>query len=259
LRRAAAWLAAALLLPSASAGAEVRVVEALGFVPLSGAPRSGAPPRDAALRVALEEAVWRVASAEIDSFDPESRAAEVRAALGDQPLDYASRFRIVEDRGERPARFSEDPSVETEYVVLVEASVDVDRVRRSLRRAGLLGAPTGEGGRHRVRLELIDCQDYATYQAVRALLDQIGVRSALPVEMEAGRAVLEVEGPRPGPELLEALVRGAPPELEILPLSSDADTARLQARRIVAPTSDTGAAAPEPSPGAIDTPESNRY
>jgi hypothetical protein len=258
LRRTLAWLAAALWLPAA-AGAEVRVVEALGFAPVSGARRSGPPPRDAALRVALGEAVWSVAAAEIDAFDPESRAAEVRAALGDQPLDYASRFRIVEDRGERPALFSEDPAVETEYVVLVEASVDVDRVRRSLRRAGLLGAPAGDGPRHRVRLELVDCQDYATYQAVRGLLEEIGVRSALPVEMEAGRAVLEVQGTRPGPELLEALVRSAPPDLEIQALASDAETARLRARRIAPEPPETEPAAPGPDPGAFDTPESNRY
>jgi hypothetical protein len=256
LRRAAGWLAAALLWPAVCLAAEVRVVEALGFVPVSAAQRPGTAPRDAALRVALGEAVWSVAAAEIDSFDPESRAAEVRAALGDQPLDYASRFRIVEDRGERPARFSEDPAVETEYVVLVEASVDVDRVRRSLRRAGLIGAPAGDGQRHRVRLELVDCRDYATYQAVRELLEQIGVRSALPVEMEAGRAVLEVEGTREGPELLEALVRSAPPDLEIQALPPEADTARLRARRIAAEPPETGAAAPGAGPGAfVDTPD----
>jgi hypothetical protein len=257
LRRAAGWLAAALLWPAVCLAGEVRVVEAIGFVPVAGGTqRAAAAPRDAALRVALAEAVWSVAAEEIDSFDPETRASEVRAALGDQPLDYASRFRIVDDRGERPALFSEDPGIQTEYVVLVEASVDVDRVRRSLRRAGLLGAPAGDGQRHRVRIELIDCRDYATYQAVRGLLEQIGVRSALPIEMEAGRAVLEVEGTRAGEELLEALVRGAPPDLEIQALPSDADTARLRARRIAVEPPQTGAAAPGTDPGAfVDTPE----
>ena len=42
------------------------------------------------------------------------------AALGKNPLDYANRFRILEDRGERPALFTEIPGVSTEYVVLVE-------------------------------------------------------------------------------------------------------------------------------------------
>ncbi len=249
-------LLAGLVLPVA---AEVRTVEALGALPLDpNAPPKG-PPRDAALRLALHDAVWRVALDELEGFDPEDEAWQeaLAEALGKQPLDFATRFRVIEDRGERPALFSDYPGVETEYVVLVKVHVDSDRVRERLRAAGLLSLPSGDGRRYRVRVVLEDVGSYGAYQAVRTLLEEMGVRSAVPVEMERGRAVLEVDGTLSPDSLITALIRAAPPNLSLIPVGLDEDGIHLRARFV-------GSAA-APDPGAwprgrpFDTREENRY
>ena len=232
-------LAAAVTLP---AGAEIRKIEALGAVPLDSEATRGTTPRDAALRRALHDAVWRVAMDELAGFDTTDEAAQeaLADALGDEPLDFATRFRIAEDRGERPALFSDRPGVVTEYVVMVEVYVDAARVRERLRAADLVGAPTGEARRYRVRLVLEDLGSYGAYQAVRTLLDEMGVSSAIPVEMERGRAILVVDSHRSPDALIAALVRAAPPDLSLVPLGVDENGVRLQARFLGSP------AAPDP-------------
>lgn len=261
MRRAGLLLGlAAVLLWAGAAGAEVVRIEALGAVPLDpDAPTHGAP-RDAALERALNDAVWRVALDQLPGFDPSDELAQARLAqaLGDEPRDYVNRFRILEDRGKRPALFSDAPGVESEYVVLVEVHVDRDRVAKRLRDAGLLATPSGERRHYRVRVVLEDVETYGTYQAVRTLLEEIGARSALPVEMERGRAVLVVDGTRPPDQLLAALVRAAPPDLSVVPLGADDESLRLRARFLGATP-----AAPEPGGRAaargFDTDDPNRY
>ena len=157
---------------------------------------------------------------------------------------YISRFRTLEDRGERPVLFSDDPEAKTEYVVVVEASVDADRVRERLARGGLLVAPAGEVRRYRVRLEAEGLEDFAAYRALReTLIEGVGVRSALPVELERGRAVLDVDGELAGDALLAALVRAAPP-------GTHAHAARDQPR--AAPL--RVELAPEPAPASAPRP-----
>jgi hypothetical protein len=257
-RRGAGVLALALGLGLAlPAGAEVRAVEAVGAVPLDAAAPPVTPPRDAALHKALTDAVWRVALDELPDFDAPTQEEALAAALGDEPLDFATRFRILEDRGERPALFSEDPEVEKEYVVVAEVHVDTERVRERLAGAGLLLVPSGEGRRVRVRVVIEDVESYASYMAVRTLLEELGVRSALPLEMQPGRVVLDVDGHRTPEELLGDLLRAAPSNLSLEPLGSDAESLRLRARFL-------GATEPAPAevwPGApaIDTTEANRY
>ncbi|MDJ0852627.1 MAG: hypothetical protein QNK04_30015 [Myxococcota bacterium] len=235
----AAWLPAigtvllaALLAPPA--GAEVRSVEAVGAVPLDPNDPPRRPPRDLAVQRALAEAVQRVALDELPEFDPVEGEVRLWAALGKDPLDYAQRFRILEDRGERPALFTEIPGVSTEYVVLVEVQVDAELVRRRLRDRGLL-TPTEWGARRPVRVVLEDVGTWASYRAVRTLLEEVGARTALPVEMEQGRAVLDVEGDRTPDELVAALMRAAPPNLRLVPLGVDDETVRLRARFLDTP------------------------
>ena len=230
---AALWLGAALLLAAAgiASAAEERLVEGVGAVPVKGgkAPASGTP-RDAALRAAIGEAVRRVALELLPQADPAAVGPAVEQALGDDPRAYANRFRIVEDRGEGPALLSEESGVETEYVMVVQAQVDVARVRQSLERAGLLApAARDDSPRERLRIVIEDLDGYAGFQAVRTLLDDLGVRGAVPVEMERGRAVLEVESRIPPRALLDSLVRSAPPELRIEPVASDAASLTLRA------------------------------
>jgi hypothetical protein len=101
-------------------------------------------------------------------------------------------------------------------VVLAEVQVDAARVRARLAEHGLLVVPAGEVGRVRVRLVLEELESYAAYQGLRtALLERVGVRAVLPVEMERGRAVLEVDCDLQEEALLAELLRVAPPELEI--------------------------------------------
>jgi len=110
--------------------------------------------------------------------------------------------------------------------------VNVARVRQSLERSALL-APSGAGSpRQHLRVVIEDVEGFASYMAVRTLLDDLGVRGAVPVEMERGRTVLEVESRMPPEELLDSLVRSAPPELRVEPISADAASIRLRARFI---------------------------
>jgi len=251
-----ASLAFALLALAAAPGraADLRVTEAVGAVPLHADARPASPPRDAAEHKAMTEAVRRVALELLSAQDPAEVEPRLAAALGAEPKVYISRFRTLEDRGERPALFSDDPEARTEYVVVVEAQVDADRVREALARSGLLVAPAGEARRFHVRLEAEGLEDFASYRALReTLIEGVGVRSALPVEMERGRAILDVDSELAGDALLEALVRAAPPELTLTPLQTSPE--RVQLRVQLAPESAPGSM---PAP-AIDTSNPNRY
>jgi hypothetical protein len=236
LRTRPSWSASALLVLMLAAGsahgAEERVVEGVGAVPVKGGstPRSGTP-RDAALRAAIGEAVRQVALELLPHLDAAAIEPAVDRALGSDPRAYANRFRIVEDRGEGPVLLVDEPGVETEYVMVVQAQVDVARVRQSLERAGLFVPTAGDDApRNQLRVVIEALDGYAGYEAVRTLLDDLGVRGAVPVEMERGRAVLLVESRIPPRELLDSLVRSAPPELRIEPVTSDAASLTLRAR-----------------------------
>ena len=241
--------AAALLCLLALAGparaVEERTVEGVGAVAVKGASAGhNGTPREAALRAAIVEAVRHVAldlvPRDTAVKDPE---AAVDAALAPDPRAFANRFRIVEDRGEGRAMLVNEPGVETEYVMVVQAQVDVARVRERLVRAGLVAA--GEQvPSQRLRIVVVDLDGYAGYMAVRTLLDEIGVRGAVPVDMTRSQAVLEVESRVPPDQLLAQLVRAAPPELRLEPVGSDEDSLKLRARFMSVQTAPTGAAPP---------------
>jgi hypothetical protein len=248
---ALAWLA---LAAAPAVSADLRVSEAVGAIPLRPDVRLTKPPRDLAERKAMAEAVRRVALQMLEDQDPAEIEPKLDAALGPDPLVYISRFRTLEDRGERPALFSDDPEAKTEYVVVVEVQVDADRVREALARSGLLLAPAGEGSRYRVRVEAEGLTDFAGYRALReTLLEGVGVRSALPIELAPGRAVLDVDSELAGEALVAALLQAAPSGLLLTPLSSSPD--RVQLRVLFTPASSPGAIPPP----AIDTTKQNRY
>jgi hypothetical protein len=195
---------------------------------------------------ALSEAVRRVALELLADQDPADVEAQLDAELGKDPLIYISRFRTLEDRGERPVLFSDDPVAKTEYVVVVEASVDAGRLRERLARAGLLVAPAGEVRRYHVVLEAEGLADFAAYRALReTLLKGVGVRSALPVEFARGRAILDVDGELTGDTLLAALVRAVPPGMTLTALETSPERLHLRV-----------ALAPEPAPAPASAPRS---
>jgi hypothetical protein len=234
--RALAALVAALLAAGSVSRAEERSVEGIGAVPVPAGSHGGSA-REAALRAAIAEAVREVAFALLPHLDAAAVEPAVDAALGPDPRHLASRFRILEDRGEGPALLVQEPGVETEYVMVVQAQVDVARVRERLERAGLLAPAAGEDalGPERLRVVIEDLDGYAAYTAVRTLLDELGVRGALPVELERGRAVLEVATRLAPEDLLASLVRSAPPELRIEPLAAGAASISLRAHFVPPP------------------------
>jgi hypothetical protein len=249
--RARGLAACGLVLGFSLAGAaELRRVEAVGAVPaVKGTPAR--QPREEALARALAEAVRSVALEELGALgggaaaDPEL-LARVDAALGGRPRDYANRYRVIEDRGERAALFSQDPAVEREYVVVVEVYVDGQKVRSRLVDRGLLVAtPSGEPQTRRVTLIVEELRSYRDFEALRALLlGGVGARSAVAREFEPGRAVLAVESGRGPAELLQALLAKAPPELQIESRGVGEDTLEIRLSRVPAPAPPEAGPAP---------------
>jgi hypothetical protein len=225
-RRRAFAFALLLALAAAPAGAEVRRLEAVGSVPV--VPGAPGAPRDAAIDEALREAVSRVAQDLLVDSETGEEMPSLEQVLGHNLVQYTRQFRILEDRGERPALFAENPAVSKEYVVVVSVEVDVERVQSRLVEAGLLrpGGPSAPG--HRVRVEVEGLRDYAAYEALRkALVERAGARAAEPREFEPGRAVLEVESEDGGLDLLDRLEAHLPPGLAVRSLGASSDELRL--------------------------------
>ncbi len=260
----AAKLVLASLLASQLASAELRTLETVGTLPLSKENTTGVVPRDAAIEQALREAVIRIAQEfladrPLDDEDPlepadgeeptlltlpgdeplsedeeaafeaerEAELEKLDTVLGTKMVPYTSRFRVIEDRGRRPALFSDDPEVSEEYVVIVEVQIDVDRVRSRLVEAGMLDATTARVQANEVLLEVNGLSRYAAYLDFRNLLiENLGAHAAVPVEMSARRTVFDVSTEVSAVEFLEALLTATPPHIQIDPLH--ASGARLR-------------------------------
>lgn len=239
--------------PAAHA-ADVERVEAIGAANIEEGASKRRSPRDRALRQALAEAVRQVAVAEVVDLPVPPTDEELALVFGDDPYPYASRFRVLEDRGERPSLDPEAPADRLVYVVLAEVHVDAVRVRQRLVEAGLLIVPSGEINRDRVWIAVEDLSSWHEVQAVRELLREVGAPNAVPVEVQRGRALLEVDAQRSPERLLQELVRRAPATLDIQPLGLGRGGLRLRARVLEA--SPPAARAPS---GTFDTPRAERY
>jgi len=272
--RRARGLGVLLLLASLAAapGAlalDVVRVESVGVAPVRSDSTS---PRDAAVRQALVDAVRETAAGLLatpvaegsddelgEASDPQAEAAqraELQRILGSDPLVYATRFQVVEDRGEGPTLFGSDSDVDTEYVVIVSVFVDRDRIRERLTRAGIALTPPGREPEVHSRLILENVSEYWVYAEIRkALLEQLKMRSAIPSAMSPGRAVLELNAAQPPSEFLASLQRAVAERMELIPLSVDADELRVRVE-VVAPPAP---AATAESSAEIDTRSPNRY
>jgi hypothetical protein len=157
--------------------------------------------------------------------DPNGWLAE---RLGPDPFAYVTRFRILEDRGRRPAMFARDREVEFEYVVLAEVQLDLDAIRERMEKLGL--AERGAGGQQRrVQIVVEGLTSYPPLQRVRETLARDrGVRSVVPVEFTRGRAVLEVDSDRGADALVAELSRRAPEGLRIEAVDSGPDRATVR-------------------------------
>ena len=261
-------LSGILQAPIAAARDVVRV-ESVGVAAVQ--PDAGSP-RDAAVRKALLDAVLQTAedllatgagdefgeeAGDVEALESEAaQRAELQRILGNKPLDYATRFQVVEDRGEGPALFGSDPSVETEYVVIVSVFVDRDRVRERLTRAGMLLTPAGQELHIRSRLILEDLGEYWVYAEIRrVLLEDLKVHSAIPREFTPGRAILELSAAQSPSEYLSSLQRSVSDRMDLVPLSVEADEIRLRVEVFDRQPPDAGSE----EGASIDTRSPNRY
>ncbi len=217
-----------VLLGSDPAAAELRRLEVVGVAPVE--PGAGGAPQQAALDHALAEAVGRVVRDLAPSAASGEDARAWAAALGGPPVDYAVSYRVIEDRGERPALLSPDPGVERELTLLVEVVVDAGRVAERLRAKGL-AAPLGPaGGAGSFRLAVHDVRSWAALDALRtALVDRDGAAGAVPEEVSSGRVVLRVQDAGGAGRAVARLLSRPP---EGLALAPDADSAADAAVRI---------------------------
>jgi hypothetical protein len=239
----AGLLALAVAAPPALA-ADVRRIEAVGVVPLRAGKQGSA--LDEAIQAALVEAVSRVAQSFVDEAEPsEQGEVDLKEILGKRMVPYTSRFRILDDQGERPAMFAEDSGVRSEYVVVVEVHVDADRVQERLIEAGVLQRADEAGKTSRIALEARGVWQYGAYEALRQLIVQhAGARTAIPRGFKRGVVLLDVElaeASADATDLAESLVEQQSDELRIRPVEVDAR--RLVVRVEWTPPSD---AAPGP-------------
>ena len=159
----------------------------------------------------------------------EAEQKRIRDALGDEMVSYTKSFRIVEDQGERPALFTDEPDVATEYVVLLEVQVETDRVRARLEEAGLLRR-LAELELTGIQIEILGLTHYLGYQAFLDLLrsDSVSAADVSPRHFSAGRVVIHVEGEWETDQLLERLKAASPENLtiEVADAEPRAQTAR---------------------------------
>jgi hypothetical protein len=231
-----AALALALLAATATAGS--RSLESVGAVGVREGDRRD--PKQRAVQAALREAVWRVAEEllvdailveDIDGDDEPTEEPDLAAVLGDDMVPYTARFKVLEDRGLGPALFVETPGISTEYVVVAEVAVEVDRVRERLTRAGLLEPESFASRVGTVHLEVEGLMVYpALVQLRQVLIETVGAQTAIPVRIERGRALLAVGTSLAGPDLVSALERTAPEHLAIVPLAASGGDARIAVR-----------------------------
>jgi hypothetical protein len=236
VRRVALALVIACLAASAAVAADLRRVEAMGAVPVDPKAAAKTQPRTLAVRAAVARAVEQVAQelapdapkpAKEPSTDakanPAAIAPELARALGTDPLDYATRYRILEDRGLRAVSSPEPGGAEKEYEVMVEVQVDATHVAERLRAAGWIASLADASKDAHVQLVLENVRDYRALASVRRLLvEKLGARRALPVEFRrGGEVVLAVEGGPSEAQLAAALQAAAPPELHLSPAASD--------------------------------------
>jgi hypothetical protein len=249
------------------AASDVRQLESVGVVPVNPKTRASAPLRDRALQVALTDGVSRVARELIvsegipvddggDSGNGAQRpsgedpgadgrpawdgegpppaagngvtAEELGEILGANPVDYTTHFRILEDRGEQPALFAGQGQFATEYQLVVEVHVDVERVRSELVGAGLLRPELTLPESSGIRMELHGISSYPGYRALRSLLlERLGISAVSPVEFTRERILVELTAEDSDFDLLARLVQEGPPTFEISPLESDGQVMRL--------------------------------
>jgi hypothetical protein len=196
---AAALLGLLLALGAAAPGAAaVKRYEVVGSLALDPAAPDPAP-RQAALRDALGEAVVRATADVLREVEPGGEPAgdaeaPPPAPPPGEPTEYAVSYRVLEDRGEQASLVSGAPAGGREYVVVAEVQIDLDRLRDALRRQGRLGGAAA-GGPASFELEILDIPSPAAWTSIRGALVRAGAESVVPLELQPGRARIQVRAP----------------------------------------------------------------
>ncbi len=184
--------------------------------------------------------------------------AMLEAVLGKDVLPYMRSYRILEDRGEVPVLFNDDPDVTVEYVVVVEVIVDVDRVTRALEEAGLIVSPdSNAAGTEPVIVELIGLSRFEAYQlVVDALRDELQVTRVRSLEFARGRQILAVDGPYDPEDLSARLTHLDRPRLELESVGIDPVGRRILLVGRWIPESDASGPADGGGAEAVEAPRS---
>jgi len=209
-------------LAAAPVAAHEQKVASVGVAPITA---TDSTPRDSALRAAVRTAVAEAAAAMLPAGyaapTPAPGDAErepnawLSEKLGADPFVYVTRFRIVEDRGRRPAMFSTDRSVAYEYVVLAEVNLNLDAIRAKMEKLGLAEG-SARGPAREVTLVVEGLTTYKPLALVQETLRRDrGVRSVRAVEFTTGRAVLAVDADEDAAGLAAGLARRAPEGLAV--------------------------------------------
>jgi hypothetical protein len=152
--------------------------------------------------------------------------------------------------------FSTDRAVESEYVVLAEVNLDHDKIRAKMEQLGL-AQQSARGPSREVRIVVEGLDSYEPLAIVRkALARERGVRSVLPVEFTAGRAVLAVDADDDAAALVERLTRRAPEGLTVVMVEQAPGRATVRVDwqpPAPVPTAPPTTPPTAAKPGAIDT------
>ena len=155
----------------------------------------------------------------------------LESALGKDVRPYTRSFRILKDQGEVPALFAEDPAIKTEYVVVVEVIVDVDRVTRALEQAGLVTAAAPAMAGERVRLEIVGFASHEPiFKTVDTLRKRFGATHVDFIEFRRSVQVMYVRGPFGAQGLADRLARTRTAGLGFDAIFVDPDTQLVRAR-----------------------------
>lgn len=241
--RVGSWVAITAItaigvLAATAVAEEPRMLRVVGVQPLDASAARAGGPRQGAVNEALYEAVSRVALELVDEYGPPmapdgeggegggdgASGAPVELpdgwladALGKDMTPYARSFRIVDDQGSRPVLFPGETKATREYVVVVEATVDVDRVRTRLADKRIIAPPIEVSNEDGVEIEALGLRHWSAYEAFVAVLEGPGVKASevRPLEFEAGRAVVFAVVRGSAEDVLARLLAAAPREFEI--------------------------------------------
>lgn len=170
----------------------------------------------------------------------EDETALLRAGLGKDMLPYTRSYRILEDQGERPVLFDDAPGIDTEYVVVIEVIVDVDRVGRALEDAGLVVSADAENEQIDLTVELVGLSRYPALERVLAAFrGPLGATRVSMLEFERGRQLFEVEGPFDAESLAAKIADLREEGLDLAPVALDPVFRRIRVQALWFPPAET--------------------